>query len=30
MDIELTGWELPEQSLPIDPYIFGTWLGDGI
>lgn len=25
----VNGWELPEQSLPIDPYIFGTWLGDG-
>lgn len=25
----VNGWDLPEQDLPIDPYIFGTWLGDG-
>jgi hypothetical protein len=24
----INGWELSDQSLPIDPYIFGTWLGD--
>lgn len=23
------GHELPEQSLPIDPYFLGAWLGDG-
>lgn len=25
----VNGWDLPNQDLPIDPYIFGTWLGDG-
>lgn len=25
----VNGWDLPKQDLPIDPYIFGTWLGDG-
>ncbi|KAF2727175.1 putative pre-mRNA splicing factor [Polyplosphaeria fusca] len=23
------GFELPEQSIPIDPYFLGMWLGDG-
>ena len=23
------GWELPSQSIPIDPYLLGVWLGDG-
>jgi len=22
-------WQLPEATLPIDPYLFGVWLGDG-
>lgn len=25
----VNGWDLPNQDLPIDPYIFGTWLGNG-
>lgn len=25
----VNGWDLPKQDLPIDPYIFGTWLGNG-
>lgn len=24
-----SGWDLPEKSLPIDPYLLGLWLGDG-
>jgi replicative DNA helicase len=28
--VRLSGaWELPIQELPIDPYVFGAWLGDG-
>lgn len=23
------GWRLPEADLPLDPYLFGVWLGDG-
>jgi len=26
---EVPPWELPEVSLPVDPYILGVWLGDG-
>ncbi len=25
----IKGWDLLKKELPIDPYIFGTWLGDG-
>lgn len=24
------GWELPYKEVPIDPYIMGAWLGDGM
>lgn len=26
---EVIAWQLPEQKLPIDPYVLGAWLGDG-
>lgn len=29
MGYRVKGWELPAKPLPIDPYILGSWLGDG-
>lgn len=29
MGIRANGWDLPEKSLPLDPYFLGLWLGDG-
>lgn len=27
--VRVNGWDLPETSVPIDPYLLGMWLGDG-
>lgn len=30
MGYKVKGWDLPEKDLPIDPYLLGLWLGDGL
>lgn len=30
MGYRTKGWDLPEKDLPIDPYLLGLWLGDGL
>lgn len=30
MGVRVHGWDLPEQNLPLEPYFFGLWLGDGL
>lgn len=30
MGYRTKGWDLPEKDLPVDPYLLGLWLGDGL
>ncbi len=30
MGYKVKGWDLPEKDLPVDPYLLGLWLGDGL
>lgn len=30
MGYKVKGWDLPERDLPVDPYLLGLWLGDGL
>lgn len=30
MGYKVKGWDLPEKDLPVNPYLLGLWLGDGL